>query len=261
MTQTLSMDPRIGQRRVDVARSRRRRRRRWWVAAGVGAAAVVGAVAALHSPLLSARHVTVHGAPAWSDAAVVRAAGLDGNPPLIDVSPAAVSSRVEALPWVGTAAVRRMWPDSVVITVTDRTPVAAVARPGGYALVDRTGRVLAWVSTPPPGLVAMSIPATVGAPGSTLGSVAHPALQVASTVPTQLVGVVERVTGDALGHVQLELAGGLVADLGGVDQLGAKWESLASVLAGAHPRDPAVIDVSVPGDPTVGPPGSGLSWP
>ena len=71
----VAIDPRILERREGVARQRTRRRLR--MAAVVGAVVVVaaGAWAALHSPVLAARHVTVIGAvhtgvgPSWPSSA------------------------------------------------------------------------------------------------------------------------------------------------------------------------------------------------
>lgn len=248
------MDPRIGQRRAAVAEDHARRRRRKLVVAGSVVAAAVAAVAALHAPFLSARHVEVRGAVHTPTAAVVRVAGLGGDPPLVDVNPAAASSRLARLPWIRRATVQRRWPDTVVVTVVERTPVAALARPGGIALVDGTGRVLAWTTVAPPGVVALAAPVAAGTPGTRLAAADRPGLLVAATIPAVLVGRVRSVAVDDAGQVRLDLGGGLSALLGTADDLPAKWESLASVLAGANPTGALVIDVSVPGSPDVGPP-------
>jgi cell division protein FtsQ len=245
--------PRVWQRRVGVLRDQARRRLRWVVGGVAVLVAVCVALLTLHTPLLALRHATVVGAPHTGAQAVLQAAGLEGDPPLIDVDPKSVAARVESLPWVAHAVVVRHWPDSVTILVTERVPLGSVARPGGgVALVDASGRVLAWQATTA-GLVLVA-PVTPGRPGTVLPAAARPALAVASALPTTLAGRVQRVTANSLGMVTLGLGKGVSAALGSTQDLAAKLVAVASVLAGVHVRGPAVIDVTVPDEPTVGPP-------
>ena len=140
--------PRVWQRRLGVLRDQGRRRLRWVVGGVAVLVAVCVALLTLHTPLLALRHATVVGAPHTGAQAVLQAAGLVGEPPLIDVDPKSVAAHVEALPWVAHAVVVRHWPDSVTILVTERVALGSVARPGGgVALVDASGRVLAWQAT------------------------------------------------------------------------------------------------------------------
>ena len=55
------------------------------------------------------------------------------------------------------------------------------------------------------------------------------------------------------GEVTLGITGGLTAVIGSPTELEAKYEALASVLAGAPVVSGDVIDVSVPDEPAVGP--------
>jgi cell division protein FtsQ len=251
--------PRVWQRRVAVLREHAHRRLRW-IVAGVGVLmALCVALLVLHTPLLALRNATVRGAQHTGNQAVLQAAGLLNDPPLIDVDPKTVAAHVEALPWVAHAVVVRHWPDSVTITVTERVPLGSIARPGGgVALVDASGRVLAWQAGTSPGLVLVA-PVTPGRPGTVLARAALPALQAAAALPSSLLGRVVQVRTDAQGMVTLDLGGGVSAVLGPSSALEAKMSSLASVLAGAHVRAPAVINVTIPDEPTVGrpPPGSG----
>jgi cell division protein FtsQ len=250
---TLSIDPRISRRRTEVRRERSRRRLRW---IGI-AAAVVGVVGLgvglLHTGLFAARHVTVRGARHTTVRQLEMAAGLESGPPLIDVSASAAAARIEALPWVDHAAVARHWPDSVSVSITERVAVATLPRPGGVALVDRTRRVLAWASAAPSGLVNLRVTVKVGRPGTTLPRAAGPGLHVAAVLPAILRSRVAAVVVDSRGDISLDLGSGLTATLGTTSDLAAKFESLASVLAGANPHGPGVIDVTVPEEPTFGP--------
>jgi cell division protein FtsQ len=245
--------PRVWQRRMAVLRDQGRRRLRW-VVGGVAVLTVlcVGLVV-LHTPLLALRHATVRGADHTGTEAVLAAAGLLEHPPLIDVDPANVAARVQGLPWVAHALVVRHWPDAVTITVTERVAMGSIIRPGGgVAVVDASGRVLAWQSAAPPGLVLVA-PVAPGRPGTILAGAARPAVVVAAALPASLAGRVRQVVAGPGGVVALDLGGRVTAMLGRTDSLHAKLVALASVLAGAQVSGPAVIDVTVPSQPTVGP--------
>jgi cell division protein FtsQ len=257
VAQRIPVDPRIDQRRTEVARARSRRRLRLlFVLGGVAVLALATVSVAYYTPLFAARHVRVVGAVHTPASQVVRVAGLAGHPPLMAVNGGADAARLEALPWIATATVERRWPDSVVVRVVERAPMAAVARPAGsqapWALVDGTGRVLEWTQTAPPGLVQLHAPASVGRPGSQLAAPARPGLAVASALGALESSVHEvRVSSD--GEVTLVLSGGVTAVLGSDDELGPKLAALRSVLAGAPPTGPETIDVTVPGEASVGP--------
>ena len=80
---------------------------------------------------------------------------LDGG--LLGVDVGGVRRAVESLAWVESAAVRRVWPDTLRITVTEQTPVAQW---GGAALMNAEAQVFR-PRTLPEGLPSLS-----GPPGS-----------------------------------------------------------------------------------------------
>ncbi|MDE3087241.1 MAG: FtsQ-type POTRA domain-containing protein [Acidobacteriota bacterium] len=247
-----AMDPRIRRRRVAVTRARGRRRLRALLSVAAVVSLGAGALAVLHSPLLSARHLSVVGSGHTPAATVERRAGLAGHPPLVDLDTTTAALRVQALPWVARASVVRRWPDSVVVRVVERVPVAVVAsRRGGKVLVDAGGRVLgpAGASTALPTLTGAGV---AGPAGSTMGRRALAGLAVASVAGRAMGGQV-RAVGVQGADVTLDLGGGVRALLGPPRQLDAKLTSLRSVLVGAPPKGPQTIDVTVPAEPTVGP--------
>ena len=77
----------------------------------------------------------------------------------MDVDRGAVSTRIEQLPWVKSAAVAVSWPDGVRITITEETPLVAVPEAGGHwATVSADGRVLQVTTAQPAGLRSLSVP-------------------------------------------------------------------------------------------------------
>ncbi|NOT42088.1 MAG: cell division protein FtsQ/DivIB [Alphaproteobacteria bacterium] len=48
-------------------------------------------------------------------------------------------ARIEALPWVKSAEVRRVWPDRIVVRIVERTPVAVWQKDGAKTVIDIDG--------------------------------------------------------------------------------------------------------------------------
>jgi cell division protein FtsQ len=254
----VAIEPRILERREELARQRLRKRLRVAAIVGVVVVVLAGAWAALHSPVLAARHVTVIGAIHTGVGPVEAAVGLTGQP-LVDVNPGRVAARVEALPWVAHATVTRHWPDGITVTVVERVPEAVVGSGHGAVVVDRSGHVLGPAPVGSPGLPVLTAPVTPGPPGSVLGAGAGPGLSVLAAVPPLLSRRVEQVTVAPDGDVTLALTGNVGVTFGPAVELAAKFESLLSVLVDVPPTVPEVIDVTVPDAPAVGPPAPPVS--
>jgi cell division protein FtsQ len=218
----------------------------------IGAAVLIGIWFLLHTPIFSARSVSVTGNTHETAAEVVQSAGLAGHPPLLGLDTGAAVTGIERLPWVRSATVQVSWPDGVHIVVTEETPRLVMSETGGtWATLSADGRVLAVSATRPPGLMAVSGPAAPGAVGTTLSARDSAGLQVASTLPASFAAQVTAVTVEPGGWVQLALTTPIVVNIGTATQLPAKYEDVSSLLAGATLHNGAVIDVSVPQAPTV----------
>jgi cell division protein FtsQ len=248
-------DPRIQQRRVEVARAAGRRRLRiLGTTVGLGLIASGGLVL-LHSPLFSVHRVTVVGAPGVDRAAVLAAAGLGTHPPLVDVDTAAVAARVARLPEVATVAVHEQWPSGVEIVLTGRQPVAAAPAGDRWAVLDRDGHVLAW-ATSPPTLPLVILPAAPGPPGSVVPAAALPLLAAATAMPASIAPSVRSLTYGPAGSIVLRMHDPLVVVLGSDSDLHQKFDSLSILLADVPTRGIATMDVSVPSAPVLTPIGS-----
>jgi cell division protein FtsQ len=253
------IDPRIRQRRVEIRRRQGRRRLMWVCTAAGVVVAVIVALAILHTPWMSAQVVVVTGRhPDTPTAAIEAASGLGGHPPLIDVDAGTVAARVERLPYIASAQVRKSWPDGVEISVTERVPAVQMAGPGtGWSILDAKGRTLGVVPQRAPGLAVVIVLDTAGdvppaSVGQTLGQRAAAALTVCRTLPPAFADQVVAVTEAADATVSLYLNSGLTVLLGTTDDLTAKYEDVAAIIAHGSLAGAKTIDVTVPQSPTVG---------
>jgi cell division protein FtsQ len=223
VTVTPEVDPRIEQRRLEVRAEHNRRRLRVLRAGVIAVVIALLAVAVLHSPLLVVRRPRVSGEVQTAPADILRAAGLTGRPLMISLSLTGAATAIERLPWVETARVRRSWPDTVIVTVTERVPVAIVVSD----LVDASGRVL----SPAPGFAPfLPVRIDTGAkgpvlppPGSAIPAVYRPGVQVVASMPPALRARVQAVLVRPDGTVRLALTAGTSALLGDTSDLGAKF--------------------------------------
>jgi len=130
---------------------------------------------------------------------------------------------------------------------------AAVTRDdtGGWALVDRTARVLERASEPPPGLPVVEGLSAAGTPGTHLAAGASDALAAAASMPPGLAPRVMTVVVAPAGGVELRLSPRGVVLLGTAEGIGDKLRAARTVLGAVDPNTVAVLDVRVPHTPVL----------
>jgi cell division protein FtsQ len=99
--------------------------------------AVVSAVTAWGG--LGIENVQITGQSETSEVDVLGALAIDQSPSLVTFDVDAARARVEALPWVKHATIRKLYPDGLRVAVTERTPYAVWQHDGTVSLVDRAG--------------------------------------------------------------------------------------------------------------------------
>jgi cell division protein FtsQ len=235
---------------------RRIRRPRTSVAVAVVVAVLVGAAAgadaALHSRLFSATNVVVTGARHESTASIESATGLVHAPALLGLNTAAIAAKIDAtFPWVESAQVSKSWPHTVDIRITERRPVAEIRTNGGrWELVDVTGHRLGPIGGQRlPRLLYTARPAAQRRP--ILPAAATPGLLVAATLPAAFAWQVADVQVSGQGWVTLYLDTPVSFVLGPANDLGAKYEDVAAVIASTTLHTGDVVDVSEPRAMTV----------
>ena len=222
---------------------RRERRRRYLrpllallVAAGLVA---VAAWVALGSSMFALRTVTVDGVARVTTTQVLDRAALEQGRSLVLIDPAAVAARIEKLPPVAKVNVTRKWPHGIVIDVTERRPVAAVASGSGWQLVDINGVAFATVGSPPPGLIPVRVGAAMTADGA--GDV-RSALRVYRVLPKTLRAQVVQLQATSPQSVTFQLDNGREVVWGSPTDNARKLAVLRALLR----RHAVRYDVSVP---------------
>jgi len=235
-------------RQVEVARRAGRRRLRRLTALLAVACLAVWVGVLLRSPVLDVDRVQVDGARHTPTDAVLDAAGIEAGDAMVGVDLDTAGHRVADLPWVDEVVVRRRWPGTVRIVVTEREAVAVVAHGGGWALVDPEGRFLA-LSGPRPALPLIDGSTDV-APGERLDADGR---EAAAVVAGLAGGFADEVAGATVSEegVEVVLADGYVVVLGDESDLDDKVASAEAVREQVDPTDGCRIDVRVPRAPVL----------
>jgi cell division protein FtsQ len=224
-------------------RRRWRRRLRAWrprlIAALLVAAAVFLGWVVLFSSWLGMRHLDVQGLHRVTTAEVTAAVAVAPGTPLARVDLDAVQARVEAIPAVASATVHRGWPHTLVVTVAERQPVAAVHADGAWWLMDRTGALFGSGSTPAPGRPIVEVGA--GAGSETLSQVAS----VLGQLPADLMARTKEVTASSEDSITVHLTDGAEVHWGSAAASAEKAAVLRALLA----HKALYYDVSVPSQP------------
>lgn len=149
-------------------RARVQARRRARLAWGLGSFVVVGLLGylLLASPWLRVGQVQVQGLSRVSPTSVHLVTAGEQGRPMVLVDPAALARRLADVPLVRSVEVVRRWPTTLLITVHERQPAAAVpAAGGGFRLLDRDGVLVDRVASRPASVPVLEVDvAKAGAP-------------------------------------------------------------------------------------------------
>lgn len=225
--------------RTAASPSRLRALRRRWVA-GLSLVTVLAlAYVLLFTSLLGVDSVRVEGADSVSATRVRDTASVEHGKPLLRVDTAAIKGRVDTLSALSGAKVSRSWPSTVVISVTERTPVVALGTSQGFQLVDRKGVAYHTVDAKPAKLPLLR---DVRGSGSR-----EAAVEALAAVPPQLREHVATVSAENKHTVRFTLDDDAEVVWGTADHSERKAKVLAALLT----QDGSVYDVSSPDLPTV----------
>lgn len=194
--------------------------------------------------VLGVREIRVTGSSIASVDKVRTVAGVAEGTPLARVDPETVAARVRTLPSVAEVEVRRSWPHTLVIEVTERRPVAAVADGGGFLLLDSEGVVFHQVAKRPADVVLLRVARPGPDDAATVAAV-----RVAAALTPKLRSELREVVAESPTRIRLELTRGRVVVWGDAEANDTKARVATTLLAVVD--DKKTIDVSAPGVATV----------
>jgi cell division protein FtsQ len=138
--------------RLEVRRFTRRQRNRrigWITAGGIVVLLGVMLLIAVYSPLLSLQKVTVKGTTRVDSAQVTAALSDQMGKPLALIDFGEITRKLGALPLIQSYTTETVPPNTLVIRVTEREPVAVMASGSNWDLVDPAGIVVQTVAKAP----------------------------------------------------------------------------------------------------------------
>ncbi|WP_413250683.1 cell division protein FtsQ/DivIB [Sinomonas flava] len=230
---------------------RRRRRRRALTVAAVAVVLVAGLMAlVLFTPLIAVRSVVVQGTHLLSVQQVEAALAPVMGRPLAQVGDDQVRSLVSPLVQVKAVSARAVPPDTLVVTVTERVPVALVKSEGKLLVVDGDGVVLGEASD----TSQYPVPVIDGAAMPLGQEVFKAVTAVLAALPADVLAQLATATAQSVDSVELRLTDGRSVVWGNAQERELKARVLAALMKAAENpqkgQTPArVFDVSAPRHP------------
>lgn len=226
------------------SRHLRTRRRRVWPFV-LGAALLVALLGTGFwlvgfSSVLATQQVAITGLKTLDRTEVTSKAAVPLGVPVARQDLAAIAGRVAEFPQVEHVAVERSWPNSISVTVTERTPVFAVRYANLYVLVDKNGVPYLTVTKQPDGL---PLAAASKDDRASLVEIATVSRDLSKKLREQVV----TIRADSPYALVLVLDSGVEIAWGTSEQSKLKGQVALALMK----QKPKAIDVSAPHNPTV----------
>jgi len=184
-----------------------------------------------------AQEVTITGNSRLTVEQISAAAAVPIGNSLMSINPGAITEQLQALPEIKVATVERGWPHAILITVTERTPIAVAATVSGFNLIDSEGMNAGVVAAPPAGLLVIS--AQPDSPAMTN------AIQALAAIPAEWA--ITGLSAPTQDSVVATLGSGVVVTLGSGERAADKVEVAQALIEKGY----TVINVSAPDAPTI----------
>ncbi|MET1065580.1 MAG: FtsQ-type POTRA domain-containing protein [Arthrobacter sp.] len=226
------------------------KRRRRVVLGTIGALAVLVAAilaAAVYTPVLALRTVTVEGTKLLTaDQVQAALAPLQGKP-LPQISDGDVEALLQPLVQVKDISTQAHPPSTLHVKVTERVPVALVKQGDAHQLVDADGVTLSEAADP----AAIPLPVIDGGAGTLPKDLFHAITGVLGALPADVLARLSNAAAKSVDAVELKLVDGQTIVWGNAGEKELKARVLEALLkAPADPKNPVrIYDVSVPRHP------------
>lgn len=194
-------------------------------------------------------HIVVIGNHRVSRHAIASRVGLNRGINLWLQNMGAAAGRVAAIPDVGQVTIRRAFPASVTIVVTERVPYAKIRSGGESAVVDMELRVLQ--ASPQPGLPQFLVRATLPSAGRFIKDERVMRLRDDYQRLADAHVVVATLRYDRFGDLTAVTPRGVNLLLGDDEDLTRKITLIGPILSQTAGKKIAAIDLRAPGTPVV----------
>lgn len=231
--------------RREVRRFTRRTRRRrvaWLTVAGAFTALLIAVGVAVFSPALAVKRIRVEGVVRVDGVALQTALDQQLGTPLALVDEGAIVEALQRFPLIRSFAIERQPPDSILVRISEREPIAAIARDDGYHLIDPAGVSVLVNAEPVEGVPVIDLR------GQDVESVAfRSVVEVLLAMPAELRARVVEVSAASRDDVTLSLSGvGQTVAWGSADDSAMKARVLATLMGTVDPGRAGQFDVSAP---------------
>jgi len=216
-----------------------------WIVVGLSFVALGALViGAIYSPVLSLRTISIAGTSRVNKQQVLSAVSGQLSTPLALVNFGAIRRELSAFPLIRSYVTESRPPDTLVIRILERSPIAVLQTAKGFSVVDPAGVVLQDTAVRPAGLPVLTSSAALTGSAAFVASV-----HVLLALPNDLRVKVDSITAVTRDNVTLTLAGGKTVLWGSDEQSAVKGAVLAELISS---RPEAVrYDVTAPTVPVV----------
>lgn len=240
------------------------------IVAAVAAVMVVAFLVLSHMPVFVITGIDAQASEHVSADALAKLAAVDEGTTLLNVDVAQISDNVRKNPWVKGVNITREFPDTLGVSVEERT-VSAVVVIGSGTSVWALGDDGAWIEPLSLAsdantdvtsaalakadelgcLLIASVPATVdpaqGSPAT--DEVILDVLQYQDELPDSLSGEAQVYYASSVGSISMVLKSGLEISLGAPNDVSAKAQALSTIM-GQYGEQLTYINVRVPSKPS-----------
>ena len=225
-----------------------RRRKRRLIGWGLAAVVLLGAFFALlfFSPALALKTVTVQGNSLLPTEEAQRALQPLMGEPLTTISDADVADLLADRPEVAGVEVIAQPPSEIVVSITERVPVAVLQSGESFLLIDAEGRTIGTAVN----RAQARLPLIDGGTEAVNSRVFSTVTSVLSVLPPKVLEQLDHASAGSVDSVELKLVNGQSVFWGSAESNVAKARVLEAML-GMPAKEPAVkvFDVSTPNAP------------
>ena len=221
--------------------STRQRRLTWTAGVGSVVTLVVLVIIVTTSPLMSLRTIKVEGAVRLTNAQVIEQLQPLAGLPLAQVSGADVARELSDVALIQSVDTRVELPDTLAVSIIERTPLGAVGTAGNFRVVDQAAVEL-WSDTVRPSELPL-----IGVAADSDDRGFRAIVEALAVIPEEVLRRIDRITASSADTVAFSLRDSDHQVLWGSSEFSAqKARALPAALQAAGAAGAKLIDLSTP---------------